>query len=127
MNTRTPLTGNRPLNKRRATPLISLLAKRALAKKKRLYEIQQMIDNQYVQQAMDAALAAPLKLGNRDGLVAAANAISQAAHDFAETADGAELGGALNRGDWLDLSPTRKSYAIGADPSWPRWSHYRTK
>lgn len=66
-------------------------AKRALARKKRLYEIQQIVDNQYLQQAMDAALATPLKLGNEAGLIAAANVISEAAYEFAASVDGSSL------------------------------------
>lgn len=66
-------------------------AQRALAQKKRLYEIAQIVDNSHIQQALEAALATPLKLGNRDALLEAADTIGQAAYQFAATADGAEL------------------------------------
>lgn len=66
-------------------------AQRAAAKKRRLYEISQLIDNQHVRNATDAALSVRLKLNNRDALLAAADAISQAAYEFAATADGAQL------------------------------------
>jgi hypothetical protein len=67
-------------------------AQRAARQKRRLYEISQLLDNPQVQQAMDAALAVRLKLDNREELLAAAETISQAAYEFAESADGATLG-----------------------------------
>lgn len=67
-------------------------AQRAARQKRRLYEVSQLIDNPHVQQAMDAALAVRLKLNNREALLAAADAISRAAYEFAEAADGAALG-----------------------------------
>lgn len=66
-------------------------AQRAAAKKRRLYEISQLIDNQHVRTATDAALGVRLKLNNREALLAAADAIGEAAYEFAATADGAEL------------------------------------
>jgi hypothetical protein len=67
-------------------------AQRAARQKRRLYEISQLVDNPQVKQAMDAALGVRLKLNNRDALLAAAEAISHAAFEFAATADGATLG-----------------------------------
>ncbi len=67
-------------------------AQRAARQKRRLYEISQLVDNPHVKQAMDAALGARLRLNNRETLLAAAESISQAAFEFAQTADGAALG-----------------------------------
>jgi hypothetical protein len=67
-------------------------ARRAAAKKRRLYEISQLIDNPHVRAATDAALSVRLKLNNREALLAAADAISAAAYEFAATTDGAQLG-----------------------------------
>lgn len=67
-------------------------AQRALAQKKRLYEIAQIVDNSHIQQALEAALATPLKLGNRDELLQAAQTIGEAAYQFAATAEGDDLG-----------------------------------
>jgi hypothetical protein len=67
-------------------------AKRAARQKRRLYQISQLINNQHVREAVDAALGARLKLNNRATLVAAADAVGVAAQEFAATADGATLG-----------------------------------
>ena len=66
-------------------------AQRAATMKKCLYEIQQLIDNQYVQQALGAALAVPLKLNRREALLAAADEVGRSAQAFAENADGKRL------------------------------------
>jgi hypothetical protein len=66
-------------------------ARRAARQKRRLYEISQLVENPHVQSAMQAALGVRLKLNNRDALVAAADEIGQAAHEFAEVVDGATL------------------------------------
>lgn len=66
-------------------------AKRALAQKKRLYQIRKLTDNTHIAEAMDAALGAKLKLNNREELLAAAERIGQAAYEFASTADGKDL------------------------------------
>ncbi|HEX6960924.1 MAG TPA: cytochrome c family protein [Lacipirellula sp.] len=66
-------------------------AKRAARQKRRLYEIAQLIDDPRVHTAMDAALGVRLKLNNREALVEAADAIGQAASEFATSADGAAL------------------------------------
>ncbi|MEQ8838223.1 MAG: hypothetical protein RID07_15560 [Lacipirellulaceae bacterium] len=66
-------------------------AKRALAQKKRLYQIRKLTDNTHVAAAMDAALSVKLKLNNREALLAAAERIGQSAYEFASTADGKDL------------------------------------
>jgi hypothetical protein len=66
-------------------------ARRAALRKRDLYVISQLIDNPQVKHALDAALAVRLKLNNREALVAAADAVSRAAYEFAATADGATL------------------------------------
>lgn len=66
-------------------------ARRALAQKKRLYEIAQIVDNSHIQQALEAALSTPLKLGNRTALLQAAGTIGESAYQFAATADGVDL------------------------------------
>jgi hypothetical protein len=67
-------------------------AKRAAQRKRDLYEISQLLDNPQVKLAMTAALGVRLQLNNREALLAAADVIGQAAFDFAENANGAELG-----------------------------------
>ncbi len=66
-------------------------AQRSARLKRKLLEIQQLTDDPHVQQALDAALSAPLKLNQRESLLAAAQAIGQAAFAFAEKADGRNL------------------------------------
>jgi hypothetical protein len=66
-------------------------AQRAARLKRKLLEIQQLTDDPNVQQALDAALSAPLKLNQRESLLAAAKAIGQAAFAFAEKAEGKNL------------------------------------
>jgi hypothetical protein len=51
-----------------------------------------LTDNPQVKQAMEAALAVRLQLNNQEALLAAAESISQAAFEFAASADGATLG-----------------------------------
>jgi hypothetical protein len=67
-------------------------ARRAAQRKKDLYLISQLADNPQIKRALDAALGAPLKLNNREALVAAADEISRAAFEFAATVDGATMG-----------------------------------
>jgi hypothetical protein len=67
-------------------------AKRAAQRKRDLYEISQLLDNPQVKLAMTAALGVRLQLNNREALLAAADAIGQAAFEFAQTANGATLG-----------------------------------
>ena len=66
-------------------------AQRAAILKQRLYDITQRIDNEHLERALDAALAVPLKLGRSEELMTAAEEIGNAAHTFAETADGSNL------------------------------------
>jgi hypothetical protein len=66
-------------------------AKRAARQKRRLYEISELIQNPHVDAALEAALAARLKLNNRAALISAADAVGKAASEFAMTANGAEL------------------------------------
>ncbi|MCA9236238.1 MAG: cytochrome c family protein [Planctomycetales bacterium] len=66
-------------------------ARRAAELKKRLYAISELVDNPQVDAAMQAALAVKLKLHNGEALVGAADAIGQAAYEFAATTDGTSL------------------------------------
>jgi len=66
-------------------------ARRAAGLKHKLLEIQQLTENTYVQQALDTALHAPLKLNQRESLMTAADAIGKAAMAFAAQADGSDL------------------------------------
>ena len=66
-------------------------ARRAAGLKRKLLAIQQLTDNVHVQQALDAALVAPLKLNQTETLLSAANEIGKAAMAFAEHASGNEL------------------------------------
>jgi hypothetical protein len=66
-------------------------ARRAARQKRRLYEISQLVENPHVDAAMQAALAARLKLNNREAILAAADEVGRAAYEFAATADGAAL------------------------------------
>ena len=67
------------------------VANRAARVAMQLYEVQQRIQNEDVQRALQAFAAAELKLNNRDSLLAIADQIQQAGSDFAEHADGASL------------------------------------
>ena len=66
-------------------------AQRAAAQKKRLYQIAELTDNPQIEAALAAALEVQLKLNNGPALVVAAETISQAALQFAATADGTTL------------------------------------
>jgi hypothetical protein len=66
-------------------------AQRAARQKRRLYQISQLVDNQHLRDAVEAMLAARLKLNNREALVSAADAIGHAAQEFAATEDGSKL------------------------------------
>lgn len=66
-------------------------AQRAARLKHRLYEINQLVDDPNVQQALEAALAVPLKLDQQEALRNAADQIGEAASLFAVEADGSEL------------------------------------
>lgn len=66
-------------------------AQRAAGLKQKLYDIDLLIDNSFVEKAMEVALSEPLKLGRSEALSAAADLIGQAASDFAVAADGEKL------------------------------------
>ncbi len=66
-------------------------AQRAAGLKRKLFAIQQKTNDPHVQQALDAALHAPLKLNQSEALLAAAKTIGQAAFAFAEKAEGNDL------------------------------------
>jgi hypothetical protein len=66
-------------------------ARRAVGLKQKLNVLSETIDDPNIQQALDAALHAPLKLNQSENLLAAADAIGDAAYEFAENADGNEL------------------------------------
>jgi hypothetical protein len=66
-------------------------AQRAARMKRRLHEIQQLINDPLVQPALDAVASVELRLGNVAAITAAADEVSKAAHEFAEKADGNSL------------------------------------
>ena len=72
-------------------PFGTASAQRAAGLKHKLLAIEQQTDDPYIQQALDAALQAPLKLNQSDALLAAAKAIGEAAFAFAQQADGNQL------------------------------------
>ncbi len=66
-------------------------AQRAARMKKRLHKIQALVNEPLIKPALDAVATVELRLGNNEAIVAAADAISAAAYDFAEQADGKKL------------------------------------
>ncbi|MEM8943544.1 MAG: cytochrome c family protein [Planctomycetota bacterium] len=66
-------------------------AQRAARLKQRLQKIQQLAAHPQIDLALAAAISAPLKLGQQDTLLSAAEAIGRAAFTFAQDADGADL------------------------------------
>lgn len=66
-------------------------AQRAVNLKKKLYEIGELIDDPHVDEAIEAALAVPLKLNHQSELNAAADVVGKAAFTFAAEADGNTL------------------------------------
>ncbi len=66
-------------------------SQRAAAKKRQLAEIDSLVDNPHVHQALQVAVAAPLKLNNREVLLDAADKIGESANKFAVEADGSSL------------------------------------
>lgn len=66
-------------------------AQRAARMKKRLTEVQKLINDPLVQQALDAVATVELRLGNQAAIHAAADVISKAANEFALHADAARL------------------------------------
>jgi hypothetical protein len=66
-------------------------AQRAASLKKKLYDINELVTNPHVDEAVQAALAVPLKLNQQDQLIEAADAVGKAAFSFATQADGSAL------------------------------------
>src|SRR4029079_12777870 len=66
-------------------------AKRAARMKKKLVEIQKLVNDPLLNLALEAADTVELRLGNRTAIEAAANAVGTAAQGFAEHADGKKL------------------------------------
>jgi hypothetical protein len=63
-------------------------AKRAARTKKRLHEIQKLVNDPLIQPALDAGATVELRLGNAAAITAAADEVGRAAREFAEKADG---------------------------------------
>jgi hypothetical protein len=63
-------------------------AERAARMKKRLHEIQQLINEPLLEPALAAVSTVELRLGNQAAIVAAADGVGKAAYKFAEEADG---------------------------------------
>jgi hypothetical protein len=66
-------------------------AKRAARMKRRLHEIQRLVNEPLIQAALDAVATVELRLGNSAAITDAADAIGHAAYEFAEQADGGRL------------------------------------
>jgi hypothetical protein len=66
-------------------------AQRAARMKMKLHDVQKMINEPLLATALDAVATVELRLGNSSAIVAAADAVGKAAHDFAEHADGKKL------------------------------------
>jgi hypothetical protein len=66
-------------------------AQRAARMKKRLLEIQKLVNDPRIQLALDAVATVELRLGNAAAITAAADEVGSAAHEFAEKADGNAL------------------------------------
>ena len=66
-------------------------AQRAARLKHKLNDICDQVSDEQLFEALDAALAVPLKLGQSEALVAAADQIGAAAYQFAKSADGSQL------------------------------------
>jgi len=66
-------------------------AQRAARMKKRLIEIQKAVNDPLIQPAINAVATVELRLGNKDAIIAAADAVGSAAKEFAEKADGGKL------------------------------------
>ena len=66
-------------------------AQRAARMKKRLHEIQKLVNDPLLQPALDAVATVELRLGNKEAIIAAADAVGKAAYEFAEQADGKRL------------------------------------
>lgn len=66
-------------------------AARAAAAKRRLWEVQQRVDDERIARALESVATLELTLDNSAAILAAADEISKAAYEFAETADGTKL------------------------------------
>ena len=66
-------------------------AQRAARMKRRLLEIQKLINDPLLQPAIDAVSTVELRLGNQAAIIAAADAVGKAANEFALQADGNKL------------------------------------
>jgi hypothetical protein len=66
-------------------------AQRAARMKKRLHEIQRLVNEPLLQPALDAVATVELRLGNKEAINAAADAVGKSAHEFADQADGKRL------------------------------------
>jgi hypothetical protein len=66
-------------------------AQRAARMKKRLHEIQQLVNEPLLEPALEAVSSVELRLGNQGTIVAAADAVGKAAYQFAAEADGNRL------------------------------------
>jgi hypothetical protein len=66
-------------------------AQRAARMKRRLHELQKLVNEPLVQPALEAVATVELRLGNRAAIVAAADAVGKAAYKFADEADGNRL------------------------------------
>jgi hypothetical protein len=66
-------------------------AQRAARMKRKLHELQELLNEPLLQPALDSVATIELRLGNRAAIVAAADAVGKAAHTFAEDADGSRL------------------------------------
>jgi hypothetical protein len=66
-------------------------AQRAAGMKQRLHEIQELVDDPLLAPAVEAVATVELRLGNSAAIVAAADAVGQAAYTFAAEADGKGL------------------------------------
>jgi hypothetical protein len=67
------------------------VANRAARAAVKLYEVQQTIDNQFVQSALESFAAAELKINNSPSLMEIADQIQMAGRQFAMSCDGSEL------------------------------------
>ncbi len=66
-------------------------AERAARMKKKLHAIQELVHDPLLNSAIDAVATVELRLGNGPAIVAAADAVANAAREFAEKADGAKM------------------------------------
>jgi hypothetical protein len=66
-------------------------AERAARMKRRLHEVQALITEPLIQPALDAIATVELRLENQAAILAAANAVAEAAYKFADEADGDKL------------------------------------